>query len=262
MRPRPTTIDTMLEQRKQRLSWLRRPWILPLAVVTAVFLTFRLPTYLSLDPQQSLSEIDPEYAWHYPLLVFHIFLGAIGLIAATLQVWPWLRQHRPDVHRFSGRVYVAVALPAAVAAVAIAQISSFGPVNEVANTITGVLWFGTTLAGYRAARRRDFGRHREWMIRSFALIFSIVMSRVWMPICLLIVAPEAFGGAELTPMQVDQLSGLNPWLSVTVNLLIAEWWLHRRPRRQRQADSRRTAVKTAGSASAARSASSPPAPGD
>ena len=54
-----------------------------------------------------------------------------------------------------------------------------------------LLWVATTLAGYRAARQRRFADHREWMIRSFALAFSIVANRPWSIVCILVFAPEA-----------------------------------------------------------------------
>ncbi|MGH3431373.1 MAG: DUF2306 domain-containing protein [Thermocrispum sp.] len=78
----------------------------------------------------------------------------------------------------SGRTYVAVSLPAAVAAAAVAVLSMQGPNQQVGTVLAAVLWFGTTLAGCRAASRKDFKRHREWMVRSFALVFAIVVNRL------------------------------------------------------------------------------------
>jgi Predicted membrane protein (DUF2306) len=98
----------------------------------------------------------------------------------------------------------------------------------VANTMLALLWFGTTLAGFRAIRQRRIADHRQWMLRSFALCFSIVAFRVWMFIAFAVFVPEIFTGAEVDPADVSQAIGVTSWLSWVVNLLIVEWWLHRR----------------------------------
>ena len=86
--------------------------MVPLALVAVLFVAFSLPPYLTLDPAQARLQPIPPFPGFYPLLVTHIFLGAVALLAACLQVWPWLRQNHPRVHRISGRIYVAAVLPA------------------------------------------------------------------------------------------------------------------------------------------------------
>ncbi|MGH3788599.1 MAG: DUF2306 domain-containing protein [Pseudonocardiaceae bacterium] len=158
---------------------LTRPWVVPLAALTVAFLVMSLPPYLSLDPSQARLPAPPGYLWYYPMLVTHIFFGSVALLTACLQVWPWLRQHHPAVHRWSGRLYVfAGALPAAVVVLTITPFSVWGANQQTGNTMLAVLWLATTLAGYRATRQRRFADHREWMIRSFALAF-ICRSARW-----------------------------------------------------------------------------------
>lgn len=209
--------------------WWRRPWVGPLALLTVVFLAFSLPPYLSLDPSRSRLPVPPEYSWYYPMLVTHIFFGTVALVTACLQIWPWLRRRRPDVHRWSGRLYVfGGALPASLAVLTITPLGAQGPNQQAANTMLGLLWLGTTVAGWRAARRRRFAEHREWMIRSFALAFSIVANRLWVVVCIIVFALDEVpvDGAP-SPPDFAQAIGVATWLSWVVNLLIAEWWLHR-----------------------------------
>jgi hypothetical protein len=167
------------------------------------------------------------FALYYPLLVTHIVFGSVALLAGCLQVWPWLRRQHPAVHRLSGRVYVfGGVLPAGVAVLGVAPCSSF--VSQVGNTLLALLWVPVTIAGYRAARQRRFVEHREWMIRSFALTTSIVVNRLWLVALLILLAPgtgSAFGGDEAA--MVDAAAAASVWLSWVVNLLVAEWWLHR-----------------------------------
>jgi uncharacterized membrane protein YozB (DUF420 family) len=220
----------LTEQRdRSRTPLVRRPWVVPLALVAVVFVTFALPPYLTLDPGQARLQPIPPVPAFYPLLVTHIFLGAVVLLAACLQVWPWLRQHHPRVHRTSGRIYVAAALPASLAVMILAPMTVNGTNAQVANTILAVLWFGTTLAGFRAVRQGRYLDHRRWMLRSFALTFSIVANRLWLVVLFAVFVPEVFTGAEVDTAALQQAVGVSTWISWVVNLLIVQWWLDRRP---------------------------------
>lgn len=210
-----------------RKPLLKRPWIAPLAVLTVAFLVYALPPYLGLDPSEGRVTIREGSAIHYPLLVTHIFLGSIALLAACLQIWPWLRRNHPTVHRRSGRVYVATAIPTAVCATFVSALSVMGMNVQVGDVLFALVWLATTITGYRMARKRRFAEHREWMIRSFALAFAIVANRAWMPLCFALFIDEG------TRAEFMQAAGLSMWLSWVVNLLIAEWWIqHTRNRRR------------------------------
>ena len=203
--------------------------LVPLALLTVIFIGYAVPPYLTLDPTQARIQPMPPHASYYPLLVTHIFLGSVALLAGCLQVWPWLRRSRPVIHRVSGRIYVAAALTASICVMIISPMGLHGANQRVANTMLALLWFGTTLAGFRAIRQRRFADHRRWMLRSVALAFSIVAFRFWMLVIFAVFVPETFTGGEVDLAALDQAIGLTSWVSWVVNLLIVEWWLHRRP---------------------------------
>nr|WP_084468925.1 DUF2306 domain-containing protein [Nocardiopsis trehalosi] len=226
-------------------AWWRRPWIAPLAVLCVLFLAFSLPPYLTFDPAESRVAVRADFPLHYALLMGHILLGTVVLTTSCLQVWPWLRRRRPDLHRFSGRLYVAAAVPGAVLALVVSFAGTQGLAQVSGNALAAALWLGCTVAGYRAARQRRFGPHREWMLRGFALAWSIVANRVWLPLCLAVASAgldTAYGGDEALMLQAAV--GASVWLSWVVNLLVAEWWLHRRPAARRPAARRPRAAGT------------------
>jgi len=128
-----TAIDADDHQVVGRTPLLRRPWVVPLALLTVIFIAYAVPPYLTLDPAQARTQPMPPHASYYPLLVTHIFLGSIALLAACLQVWPWLRRSHPAVHRWSGRVYVAVALSASICVMIISPMGLYGANQRVAN---------------------------------------------------------------------------------------------------------------------------------
>lgn len=224
---------------RHRVRWWRRPWIAPLAVITAIFLATALPRYVGLDPTQSLVPTDRGPVF-YPVLVAHIFTGSVMLSAAVLQLWPWLRAHRPVVHRWSGRVYVVTAVLTGIGGLVTSQFPSAGAGQQAANTLLSVLFLTFTLLGYRAVRQRRFGDHREWMIRSTALAFSIVANRFWIPVLLAIYLPEALSDPSIG-VDDPALQGVaitSAWISWVANLLFAEWWIHRSPRKRTAARQR------------------------
>jgi uncharacterized membrane protein len=207
--------------------------MLLLAIVVIAFLAFSLPPYLTFDPARSRIPVPAEVPGYHPVLVLHVIFGSVAMVTACLQIWPWLRRRHRAAHRVIGRAYVfAGVLPAGLSAILLGVISPFGPMTRVSNVLLGLLWLGTAVAGYRAARRRRFDDHRRWMIRTFALTMSIILNRLWTVIGILVLAPRldsAFGGSEIALRQT--IAGLASWLGWVTALLMAQWWLERTPAR-------------------------------
>ncbi|MEV4760330.1 DUF2306 domain-containing protein [Micromonospora sp. NPDC049559] len=216
--------------------WWRRPWVVPLAVLTIAFLAFSLPPYLTFDPDRSRLPLREGFAWHYPLLLAHIGFGTVALVTSCLQVWPWFRRRYPAAHRWLGRAYFfAGVLPGGLAGVVVAVVSLQGVVGRIGNALLAVVWLLFSLAGYRMARQRRYAEHRRWMVRSFALTTSIVVNRLWLVLAIVALTPltdSYYGGDEDAMIQAAAESSI--WLSWVVNLLVAEWWLERSraPRRR------------------------------
>jgi uncharacterized membrane protein len=213
----------------ERATWWQRPWIGPLATISIVFIAFSVPPYLSLDPGRSRVPAPAGFPAHYPILVAHVAFASVALLTACLQVWPWLRQRHPAVHRRMGRVYVfAGVLPAGLLGLTIGALSPFGPLARVSNVLLASLWLIFTITGYRMARRHRYVEHRRWMVRSFALTASIITNRLWAVIAYVVLSPHLdslFEGSE--KMLSWTVAGLATWLGWVVTLLAAEWWLER-----------------------------------
>lgn len=197
-----------------------RPPMVLLMVLVVAFLGYALPPYLGLDPAQSRTLPPDGVPYYYAALVTHIFLGSVALLAGCLQLWPWLRQRYPQVHRWSGRAYVFSTIFGGLAILTVSACTYWGPNQQAANTTLGVLWVLTTAAGYVKAKKRRYAEHREWMVRSFALCFSIILNRAWTIACTVFLVSDQNDYAEMA-----QAIGVGSWLSWIVNLLVAEWWL-------------------------------------
>ncbi|MEV8068903.1 MULTISPECIES: DUF2306 domain-containing protein [unclassified Streptomyces] len=225
--------------------WWRRPWVGPLALVVGVFLVMGIPRYLTFDPADSKIPPNPQYPWHYPVLVVHILAGTVAIVTCCLQVWPALRRRHPRVHRLSGRLYVAAVLSGGPAALAVAYASPSGLSMQMSTMTTSVLWIGTAAAGLRMARQGRIAEHRRWMVRSFALTMSIVLSRVLGVVYdhTILPPPVTQNVAELIAWG-QQRAGLASWPGWILPLLFAEWWLVERGAgaRHRARAARRKAV--------------------
>ncbi|NRN63228.1 putative membrane protein (DUF2306) [Kibdelosporangium sp. 4NS15] len=193
-------------------------------LLVAAFLWYTLPPYLSFDPDQVPIPLHPGYPPHYLALVLHIATGTITFLTVCLQLWPWLRRRHPAVHRFSGRLYVfAGAIPSALLALVVVPAAFDGqPVGLIGNTLSSLLWLGTTAAGFAAARRRRFADHRRWMVYSFALALHIVWGRVFG------LMAEHLPWFAVDFQVIKEWSG---WFGVAVNLAVAWWFLNRTRRR-------------------------------
>ena len=139
-----------------------------LAVIVVVFLAYSLLPYLTGD-----TRVPSTFGLHYPLLVAHVLLASVAMVCAVAQIWPGLRRRHPALHRRTGRVYVATAIPAAVCAMVIGAATPFGPILRVSDIALGALWLWFTIDGFLAARHRRFDVHRRQMLRSATLALSI-----------------------------------------------------------------------------------------
>lgn len=174
--------------------------------------------------------LAPTYAETHPFvqgaLYVHIVGGAVALVVGPLQFWRGLRNRIPRVHRWFGRVYLVAVAVGAVGGLIIAPSSPAGYVGFFGFGALAVLWLITGWRAYRAIRRRDVPSHQAWMIRNYALTYSGVMLRIWLP--LLLLAPLALGLPwEFEPAFANAYAAV-PFLCWLPNLVFAEWLIRRR----------------------------------
>lgn len=201
----------------------RGPWLL-LAVAAGFGIVLVFP-YLTLDVNQS--RIDVTGAGHFSVLLVHIFTAMIALVLGPLQFIPRVRAHRA-AHRVIGRCYLfAGVLPSACTAVPVALLSG-SLFTAVSLTIAAALWLTTGAAGYRAARSHDYRRHREWMMRSYALTFLAVTARVVVPLILVGQVLLSSSSPDTIRSRVASMIPIGQTLGWMVNLAVAEVVIRRR----------------------------------
>ena len=145
----------------------------------------------------------------------HLFAGGVAMFSGALQFSSRIRWSRPATHRLIGKIYMIFVVVSGVAALLLAPVSDGGVVAHWGFGMLAVLWLGTSFVALSKARSGDFGAHREWMIRSFALCLAAVTLRIYLPISQIagVPFPEAYPAIA--------------WLCWVPNLIVAEWFVIR-----------------------------------
>ncbi|WP_127791786.1 DUF2306 domain-containing protein [Agromyces sp. LHK192] len=155
----------------------------------------------------------------------HVVAGGLALVLGPFQFWRGLRDRRPAVHRWIGRTYLASVGVGGVAGIVIAPSSEAGLVGMFGFGALGVLWLLSGWRAYAAIRHRDVANHQAWMIRNFALTYSAVMLRVWLPLLLVVQSP--FGPFDYDAAFANAYAAV-PFLCWVPNVVVAEWLIRRR----------------------------------
>lgn len=151
----------------------------------------------------------------------HVITSSFVLLAGFTQFSQSIRKNMPRLHRYAGWLYIIATLGLALPSGFILAFSANGGLStQICFTILGLLWGGSTLFALYFAFHRQWLRHRNWMIRSFALALSALSLRTW-KLSLYQLQPYI---DWLTPTHIYQLEA---WLGWGVNLLIAEFIIYR-----------------------------------
>ncbi|MEM7037834.1 MAG: DUF2306 domain-containing protein [Bacteroidota bacterium] len=140
----------------------------------------------------SLSYYDPDFSRGYLIdkaavfdgpfkygLYAHIVSMPLLLLIGTAQVFFRYEGRAGAVHRVLGRVYGGmVLLVAAPSGLILAGYAFGGDWAKVSFYLLAVLWWLFTAAAWYCARKRDFRRHRDFMVRSYLLMISAVFLRL------------------------------------------------------------------------------------
>jgi uncharacterized membrane protein len=161
---------------------------------------------------------EDRYAAHPWLTMAHILAGFLFMVTGPWQFVPAIRTRFLRFHRVSGRIYIVASLVAALTALAyVPLLPVFGTFTAKAGTTVGaVLFLISIFQAYATIRRREIRKHREWMIRSYALGLGIATFRLFLPILmsppLRLPFPEAWDTVV--------------WLGFTINIAVAETWIN------------------------------------
>jgi uncharacterized membrane protein len=108
------------------------------------------------------------------LLIPHTLCGVIALLSGPIQFSSQFRRRHLKFHRVLGRIYVVSVFIGAATGVALAA----GRPGFPGTSMQAAAWIVCTTAAFLTACNRQILQHRQWMVRSYAVTFTFVSSRV------------------------------------------------------------------------------------
>lgn len=205
-----------VHDRQRRLGWLLL-WLGMAALGGFFVVNHALPKF-----SMTLAEYTEFYWDRRYWLYVHLCGGLMALLIGPLQFVARLRQRRPQLHRWIGRLYLLSTVLAAVTAVWLAWTSPIPqPLYALGLYLVAVLWLVTGWRGWSLIRRRQWQLHREWMIRNYAVTFFFVMFFGFYDGVMAVGWPQD---------QWDSAATLAVWAGIALPLAVAELLIRsRRP---------------------------------
>jgi len=173
--------------------------------------------YFTLNPEAYFPRQREVYEANTLALILHVAGMVVALPLGPFQFLRSFRERHFRIHRAMGRLYISGALVGGLGGLYMAQLSASGMVSDFAFTLLALGTIGTTGTAYLRIRSGNVQAHREWMTRSFALMFAAVTLRLYAPFLEMAFGPQ--NGYALVA-----------WICWLPNALIAEWLIRRRLR--------------------------------
>ena len=182
-----------------------------LFVVAALYFMAQSVSKLPAPEMQPGSTLWNRTVWY----VAHALMAMPILVIAPFQFMPGLRQNRPQLHRWLGRVFLANCMVAALLGIYLGSTIQW-PGSRIPLSTLGALWFLFAAIAWQAARRRDFVNHRRFAIRAFALGSTFVLVRL--------IGEMRDSLLGFIPLE-DTRETTTEWLTLFLPIIVTEMWL-------------------------------------
>jgi len=167
------------------------------------------------------ADLDSAFANRRTLTLTHILPAMLFMVLGPLQFARSLRSNYPQVHRWSGRIFLTASAVVGVTGLTLAFGKTIGGVDEKAAIVLFGSFFLIALAkALWHALRREFAQHREWMIRGYGIGLAVATIR---PIMGSFFAAALLRGHRPEPRE---FFGTAFWIGFTLQMIAAEIWIN------------------------------------
>ena len=171
-----------------------------------------------LQRPEEIRLVDRRFAAHAVVTLLHVLPGGVFLVLAPFQLSSRIRNRHIRFHRWSGRILVLVGFVTVLTGLYFGLLMPYGgPAEALAIALVGGLFLTAVGKAVLAVRRGDVARHREWMIRAFAVTLGISTDRLVGAVVDLVLTPAGLG---LRPAFV-----LSIWTGWALTIGAAELWI-------------------------------------
>jgi len=191
-----------------------------LAVATRRTIVLLKPGAMS-SAKNPAVQLDAHFANHATLTLTHILPAMLFMVLGPLQFVRGLRAKYPQVHRWSGRIFLTASAVVGVTGLTMAFGKTIGGIDEkAAITLFGTFFLIALAKALWHALRREFVQHREWMIRGYAIGLAVATIR---PIMGTFFAAALLQGHAPEPRE---FFGTAFWVGFTLQTIAAEIWIN------------------------------------
>ncbi len=191
-----------------------------LAVATRRTIVLLKPGTLS-SANNPAAQLDAHFTNHVTLTLAHILPAMLFMALGPLQFVLSLRSKYPQIHRWSGRIFLTASAIVGVTGLTMAFGKTIGGVDEkAAITLFGTFFLIALAKALWHALRREFIQHREWMIRGYAVGLAVATVR---PIMGTFFAAALLHGHAPEPRE---FFGTAFWIGFTLQAMAAEIWIN------------------------------------
>ncbi len=173
------------------------------------------------EPSEVFNPFDIRYYEHYIAAWLHLGPGLLIFCIGPLQFIRAIRKNYTNFHRWAGRVYLVCGGIGALTGGFIGIFYPFAGIDgpgfseSMATTFLALYTGFTLFKAYTSIRQKQFGAHREWMIRSFGLMLAIATERVMLGILM-----------STTGIGVEILFSATFWMAGVINITASEIWIN------------------------------------
>lgn len=108
----------------------------------------------------------------------HITSSVLAILGGIFQFFPKILRGYPKMHIFVGKIYVAsILLLAAPSGLILAVFANGGLPAKVGFALQCLVWWGLTYAAWQAIMEKNWEKHAELMIRSYAVTLAAMSLR-------------------------------------------------------------------------------------
>jgi uncharacterized membrane protein len=166
------------------------------------------------------ADLDEHFAKRRTITLLHVIPGALFMVLGPLQFIGGLRRRHPEVHRWSGRVFLTASAIIGVTGLTMAAGKTIGGWDEKsAIFLFGSFFLFALGKALWHAMRREFLTHREWMIRGYGVGLAVATIR---PIMGIFFATAIVRGHTPHP---QNFFGTAFWIGFTLQAIVAEIWI-------------------------------------
>jgi uncharacterized membrane protein len=167
------------------------------------------------------ADLDAHFAGESALVLTHILPAMLFMILGPLQFVRGLRSRYPQIHGWSGRIFLAASAVVGVSGLKMAFGKTVAGLDEKAAIVLfGTLFLISFAKALWHALRREFAQHREWMIRGYAIGLAVATIR---PIMGGFFAAALMSGHKPQPAE---FFGTAFWIGFTLQTIAAEIWIN------------------------------------